>query len=779
MAQDKFDVGGMTCAACQAHVDRAVSKLDGVESVAVNLLAGSMLVDYDPAQVTPDDICTAVDRAGYSASPVSTGTDAAQSGSTQARSGAAHMESPTKKLEAAASAMRTRLIVSIVFLIPLFYIGMGHMLGWPLPSVFTDHTHSMTLALTELVLLIPIVYVNDAYFINGFKSLVHGAPTMDALIAVGATASIAWSLYAMFIMADQLAAGQIHEAMMTGMDNLYFESAGTILSLVTVGKYLETRSKSKTGGAIEALIDLAPKTATVVAEGGTEATVDVDSILPGQVLRVRPGESIPVDGVVLEGSSAVDESALTGESIPVEKTAGDTVNAATVNRTGSFTFRATRVGADTSLAKIIQLVEDANATKAPIARMADKVAGVFVPVVFAISAVTFVAWMVLTGSVNEALTSAVAVLVISCPCALGLATPVAIMVGTGKGAEMGILFKSAEALENLRNVGTVVLDKTGTVTRGKPAVTDIVVATRTDGSPAMSEKALLKLAAALERQSEHPLAEAIMAECETRGIVARMVEDFAAVPGRGVTAREGHNVIAAGNVRLMSELGITVPAGLAGRFAADGKTPLFFAKNGELAGIVAVADEVKETSAEAVTALRSLGVDVRMLTGDNRVTAEAIARRVGLTSEQFIADVLPADKERHVRELQDAGSKVAMVGDGINDSPALARADVGLAIGTGADIAKEGADVVLMRSDLMDVAHAIELSRATIRNIKQDLFWALFYNGIGIPLAAGVFFPLTGWQLSPMFGAAAMSLSSVCVVSNALRLKSFKPKTVR
>lgn len=653
------------------------------------------------------------------------------------------------------------------------------MLGWPLPGIFTDHTHSMTLALTELVLLIPIVYVNDAYFINGFKSLAHGAPTMDALIAVGATASIAWSLYAVFIMADQLAAGQVHEAMMTGMDNLYFESAGTILSLVTVGKYLETRSKSKTGGAIEALIDLTPKTATVVAEDGSEATVDVDAILPGQVLRVRPGESIPVDGVVLEGSSAVDESALTGESIPVEKTAGDTVNAATVNRTGSFTFRATRVGADTSLAKIIQLVEDANATKAPIARLADKVAGVFVPVVFAISAVTFVAWMVLTGSVNEALTSAVAVLVISCPCALGLATPVAIMVGTGKGAEMGILFKSAEALENLRSVGTVVLDKTGTVTRGKPAVTDIVVATRADGSPAMSERTLLKLAAALERSSEHPLAEAIMAECETRGIVARMVEDFAAVPGRGVTAREGQNAIAAGNVRLMDELGVTVPAGLAEQFAAEGKTPLFFAKNGELAGTIAVADEVKETSAGAIAALHSLGVDVRMLTGDNRVTAEAIARRVGLSSEQVIADVLPADKERHVRELQDAGSKVAMVGDGINDSPALARADVGLAIGTGADIAKEGADVVLMRSDLMDVARAIELSRATIRNIKQDLFWALFYNGIGIPLAAGVFFPLTGWQLSPMFGAAAMSLSSICVVSNALRLKSFKPKVAK
>ena len=780
MAQDKFDVGGMTCAACQAHVDRAVSKLDGVQSVAVNLLAGSMMVDYDPAQVSPDDICTAVDRAGYSASPVDAGTGAAGSnGGAQASSRAAHMESPTKKLEAAASAMRTRLIISIIFLIPLFYIGMGHMLGWPLPGVFTDHTHSMTLALTELVLLIPIVYVNDAYFINGFKSLAHGAPTMDALIAVGATASIAWSIYAMFIMADQLAAGQVHEAMMTGMDNLYFESAGTILSLVTVGKYLETRSKSKTGGAIEALIDLAPKTATVVAEDGSETTLDVDSVLPGQVLRVRPGESIPVDGVVLEGASAVDESALTGESIPVEKTAGDTVNAATVNRTGSFTFRATRVGADTSLAKIIQLVEDANATKAPIARMADKVAVVFVPVVFAISAVAFVVWMALTGSVNEALTSAVAVLVISCPCALGLATPVAIMVGTGKGAEMGILFKSAEALENLRSVGTVVLDKTGTVTRGKPAVTDIVVATCTDGSPAMSEKALLKLAAALERSSEHPLAEAIMAECEARGIVARMVEDFAAVPGRGVMAREGQNAIAAGNARLMDELDAKVPAGLAEQFAAEGKTPLFFAKNSELVGTIAVADEVKETSAGAIAALRSLGVDVRMLTGDNRVTAEAIARRVGLNRAQVIADVLPADKERHVRELQDAGGKVAMVGDGINDSPALARADVGLAIGTGADIAKEGADVVLMRSDLMDVARAIELSRATIRNIKQDLFWALFYNGIGIPLAAGVFFPLTGWQLSPMFGAAAMSLSSVCVVSNALRLKSFKPKVAK
>ena len=775
MAQDKFDVGGMTCAACQAHVDRAVSKLDGVQSVAVNLLAGSMMVDYDPAQVTPDDICTAVDRAGYSASPISTGTDAVQSGSAQARSGAAHMESPTKKLEAAASAMRTRLIVSIVFLIPLFYIGMGHMLGWPLPGIFTDHTHSMTLALTELVLLIPIVYVNDAYFINGFKSLAHGAPTMDALIAVGATASIAWSLYAMFIMADQLAAGQIHEAMMTGMDNLYFESAGTILSLVTVGKYLETRSKSKTGGAIEALIDLAPKTATIVEVDGTETTVDVDSILPGQVLRVRPGESIPVDGVVLEGSSAVDESALTGESIPVEKTAGTTVNAATVNRTGSFTFRATRVGAETSLAKIIQLVEDANATKAPIARLADKVAGVFVPVVFVISAVTFAVWMALTGSINEALTSAVAVLVISCPCALGLATPVAIMVGTGRGAEMGVLFKSAEALEALRDVDTVVLDKTGTITQGKPVVTDILPARRADGEAAISEKGLLKLAAALERNSEHPLAEAIMAHAEQRGIVARTVEAFQAIPGRGVTAHEGTNRIAAGNAALMADLGIEVDRAQLEAFARDGKTPLFFAKNGALMGTIAVADELKPTGREAVAALDALGVRTVMLTGDNELTAHAIARRVGVG--QVIADVLPADKERVVRELQDAGHRVAMVGDGINDSPALARADVGLAIGAGADVAKEGADVVLMKSDPLDVARAIELSRAVIRNIKQDLFWALFYNSLGIPLAAGVFYPLLGWQLSPMFGAAAMSLSSLCVVGNALRLRGFKPKS--
>ena len=769
----------MTCAACQAHVEKAVCKLPGVETVAVNLLSGSMTVDFDESSLTEQQICDAVDRAGYTAAPVGGTAAAPDAASSPASSAAARLESPTKKLEATARAMKKRLAVSLVFWVPLFYIGMGHMLGWPVPAVFSDPAHSMTLALTELVLLAPILYANRAYFIGGFKSLAHGAPTMDALIAIGATASIAWSLYAMFLMADQLAAGRaagVHAAHLTAMDNLYFESAGTILALVTVGKYLETRSKSKTGGAIEKLIDLAPKTATRLAADGTEETLPVEAIQLGDTVVVRPGESIPVDGIVLEGTSAVDESALTGESIPVEKAPGATVNAATINRTGSFTFRATRVGQDTALAKIIKLVEDANATKAPIARLADKVAGVFVPAVLGIAALTFVAWLAAGGSVNEALTAAVAVVVISCPCALGLATPVAIMVGTGKGAEMGVLFKSAEALETLHDVDTVVLDKTGTVTKGAPTVTDVIPAMRPDGTPVMSAKALMKLAAALEKRSEHPLAEAIMAHADEMGIVARTVEDFQAIPGRGVTAREGQSPIAAGNVALMAELGIKVPAAELERFAREGKTPLFFARNGELAGTIAVADEVKPTSAAAIRALSELGVKTIMLTGDNRLTAKAIAAGVGLESEDVVADVMPQDKERHVRELQEGGRCVAMVGDGINDSPALARADVGLAIGAGADIAKEGADVVLMRSDLLDVARAIELSRGVIRNIKEDLFWALFYNACGIPLAAGVFYPLLGWQLSPMFGAAAMSLSSICVVTNALRLRGFRPK---
>ncbi len=770
MKHEKFEVGGMTCAACQAHVDKAVRGVTGVSDVTVNLLSGSMTVDYDEGSVSAEDICRAVDRAGYSAASQDAAANAPFGAGAVTPASRAALKSPTAKLEATADAMRRRLVVSIVFLVPLFYLGMGHMLGWPVPAVFADHTHSMTLALTELLLLIPIVFENRAYFTNGFKSLWHRAPTMDALIAIGATASIGWSLFAMFVMADQLAAADVHAAMMTAMDNLYLESAGTILTLVTVGKYLETRSKAKTGGALEKLIDLAPKTARVVDADGAEREVAAEALQPGDVIRVRPGESLPVDGVVVDGASAVDESALTGESIPVEKRAGDAVSAATINRTGTFTFRATRVGADTSLAKIVQLVEDANATKPPIARLADKVAGVFVPAVIGIAAVTFVVWLVLSGSVTEAITSAVAVLVISCPCALGLATPVAIMVGTGRGAEMGILFKSAEALEALRGVDVVVLDKTGTITQGKPAVTDVVP------EEGVSEKALLKLAATLEAGSEHPLAEAVMVLTGERGIVPREASDFAAVPGKGVTAREGANVIAAGNARLMAELGVEVDEARLEAFAREGKTPLMFAKNGRLVGTIAVADQVKPSSADAIAALRGLGVRAVMLTGDNLTTARAIARGVGLGEEEVIAEVLPADKERHVRELQEAGHIVAMVGDGINDSPALARADVGLAIGAGADIAKEGADVVLMHSDLLDVARAIELSRAVIRNIKQDLFWALCYNACGIPLAAGIFYPLLGWQLSPMFGAAAMSLSSVCVVTNALRLTRFKTR---
>lgn len=770
MKHEKFEVGGMTCAACQAHVDKAVRSVVGVSDVTVNLLSGSMTVDYDEGSVSAEDICRAVDRAGYNAAPEDAGAAASSGAGAAASASRTALKSPTAKLEATADAMRRRLVVSVVFLVPLFYLGMGHMLGWPVPAVFADHAHSMTLALTELLLLIPIVFENHAYFTNGFKSLWHRAPTMDALIAIGATASIGWSLYAMFVMADQLAAADVHAAMMTAMDNLYLESAGTILTLVTVGKYLETRSKAKTGGALEKLIDLAPKTARVVDADGAEREVAAEALQPGDIIRVRPGESLPVDGVVLDGASALDESALTGEAIPVEKRAGDAVSAATINRTGTFTFRATRVGADTSLAKIVQLVEDANATKPPIARLADKVAGVFVPAVIGVAVVTFVVWLALGGSVTEAITSAVAVLVISCPCALGLATPVAIMVGTGRGAEMGILFKSAEALEALRGVDVVVLDKTGTITQGKPAVTDVVP------EEGVSEKALLKLAATLEAGSEHPLAEAVMALAGERGIVPREASDFAAVPGKGVTAREGANVVAAGNTRLMAELGVEVGEARLEAFAREGKTPLMFAKNGKLVGTIAVADQVKPTSADAIAALRGLGVRAVMLTGDNLTTARAIARGVGLGEDEVIADVLPADKERHVRELQEAGHAVAMVGDGINDSPALARADVGLAIGAGADIAKEGADVVLMHSDLLDVARAVELSRAVIRNIKQDLFWALCYNACGIPLAAGVFYPLLGWQLSPMFGAAAMSLSSVCVVTNALCLTRFTAK---
>ncbi len=770
MAHEKFNVGGMSCAACQAHVEKAVCKLSGVENVAVNLLSNSMAVDFDESAVTADDICRAVDRAGYTASPeAAPEAGAAQGASPAASPTAPRQTTPAQVMAEQARHMRNRLILSLVFMVPLFYLGMGHMLGAPIPAFLAGAENSMSYALALLVLALVIAYVNRAYFENGFKSLAHRAPNMDALIAIGSGASFIYSLYTMFRMSSALGAGDLALAHHLQMNDLYLESAGMILALVTVGKYLETRSKGKTGAAIEKLVNLAPKTATVLVDG-QERTVEADAIQLGATVVVRPGEAVPVDGVVLEGSSSVDESALTGESMPVEKNVGDTVSAATVNRTGAFTFRATRVGGDTNLARIIRLVEDANATKAPIARLADKVAGVFVPVVLGIAALTFVAWIVATGHLSQAVQAGVAVVVISCPCALGLATPLAIMVGTGKGAEMGVLFKSAEALETLRGVDTVVLDKTGTVTEGAPRVTDVLPA------PGATEKSLLKLAATIEAKSEHPLADAILKRTREDGYVARPLKDFAAVPGKGVVATEGAAQVAAGNARLMEELGIHVPADLVASFAQAGKTPLFFARSGRFMGTIAVADAVKPTSRRAIEALRELGVSPVMLTGDNELTARAIAAEVGLDESAVIADVLPQDKERHVSSLQEAGHCVAMVGDGINDAPALARADVGLAIGTGADIAAESADVVLMRSDLVDVARAAELSRATIRSIKEGLFWALIYNACLIPLAAGVFYPVLGWQLSPMFGAAAMSMSSVCVCLNALRLRGFRPK---
>ncbi|MCD7919260.1 MAG: cadmium-translocating P-type ATPase [Clostridiales bacterium] len=760
--KQKFNVFGMSCAACQAHVEKAAGGLEGVEDAAVNLLAGTMVVTYDPDALSPQDICTAVEKAGYRATVAGQEQKGKAVSSAQAEA-QARKEEMNKELRW----MKTRLIISVCFLVPLFYVCMGHMFGVPLPAFLTGVENSMTYALLQFVLVLPILYVNDKYFKVGFPALFRRAPNMDSLVALGAAASLLYSLYAMFVVAWALGHGDLELAEEYHMNHLYLESVGMILTLVTVGKFLETRSKGKTSQAMERLMDLAPKTATRL-EDGAESTVPVEEVQPGDILLVRPGEAIPVDGVVLTGASAVDESALTGESIPVEKVIGDSVSAATINKNGSFTFRATRVGEDTTLSQIIHLVEDASASKAPIAKLADKVAGVFVPVVLCISLVTFVVWMLVSGSVSSALTSAVAVLVISCPCALGLATPVAIMVGTGKGAELGVLFKSAEALESLHNVNTVVVDKTGTLTEGRPVVTDLVPAA------GVSQEELLRLAASLEAPSEHPLAEAIVRAAKERGVATAPVEDFSAQPGRGLRATLEGKQYLAGNQALMEAEGVAVPAGAGDALAEAGKTPLYFADDGQLLGIIAVADVPRSDSKAAVDAFRDLGVEVVMLTGDNQRTAAAVAKTLGISS--FIAGVLPTEKEAKISALQQEGRKVAMVGDGINDAPALTRADVGIAIGAGTDVALESADVVLMKSSLFDAVTAMELSRATIRNIKQDLFWAFCYNCVGIPLAAGVFYPLLGWQLSPIFGAAAMSLSSVSVASNALRLRFFKPK---
>ena len=752
--KQKFNVTGMTCTACSAHVEKAVCQISGVEQVNVNLLGNSMLVDYQEGQTDAAAIIHAVEQAGYGASLPG--------------KQAAVPQNSTNPMEEEAAGMKRRFVASLVFLVPLFYIAMGHMMGWPLPAFFHDKGNAMAIALLQFLLTLPIMYLNRKYYTVGFKTLWHRAPNMDSLIALGSAAAVLYGVAALFQMAWGLGHGDLARVERWSMD-LYFESAGMILTLITLGKWLESRSKGKTSQAITRLMDLAPKTALVVQDG-TEIEVPVEEVQVGDLIVVKPGGRIPVDGVVTMGSSSVDESSLTGESIPVEKGPGDKVAAATINKNGSFTFRATRVGQDTTLAQMIQLVEEAASSKAPIAKLADKVAGVFVPVVIGIALVTAAVWFALTQSIESALTAGVAVLVISCPCALGLATPVAIMVGTGKGAEYGILIKSAEALETLHAIDTVVVDKTGTLTEGKPVVTHCIPA------PGVTEEELLCVAASLEQPSEHPLAEAITAEAKTRSIPLVSVEGFQATPGRGIRGILHEAEVLAGNQAMLEEEGISL-SGLniqGEQLAREGKTPLYFAENGSILGVVAVADRPKATSAAAVRAFQGLGIDVVMLTGDNQRTAQAVGGELGVN--QVIAQVLPQDKERQVAALQAQGKRVAMIGDGINDAPALARADVGMAIGAGTDVAIESADIVLMKSDLLDSVTAVRLSRQVIRNIKENLFWAFIYNIIGIPLAAGVWFPITGWQLSPMFGAAAMSLSSVCVVSNALRLKLFRPE---
>ena len=758
MAKQKFNITGMTCSACSAHVEKAVNKLEGVKTASVNLLANSMSAEYDESVLSLEDIIQAVIQSGYGASlPQEAGTKAG----------------PAPKEDTMAqelAGMKRRMVWSFVFLIPLFYISMGHMMGAPLPAFLVGHENAVAFGLTQLLLTLPIMYLNDKYYKVGFKTLWNRAPNMDSLIAVGSAAAVVYGVFAIYQMGWGLGRGDMDLVAKYHMD-LYFESAGMILTLITLGKFLETRSKGKTGEAISRLMDLAPKTASVIREG-VETEIPVEEVQVGDRVVVRPGQSVPVDGVIVEGQSAVDESALTGESLPVDKGPGDKVAAASINKSGFFTFEAGRVGEDTTLAQMIRLVEEASASKAPIAKLADKVSGVFVPVVMAIALIAAAAWLVTGHTATQALTAGVAVLVISCPCALGLATPVAIMVGTGKGAENGILIKSAEALETLHTIDTVVLDKTGTLTQGKPVVTDIIPA------PGNSEEGLLGTAFCLEGPSEHPLATAIVEEAERRNIPVTSVGGFTAVHGRGVRASIGGNICFGGNRAMVEEAGID-PGPLAGKadeLAAEGKTPLYFGDETEkkLLGIITVADTPKPSSKDAVAAFRELGLEVVMLTGDNRRTAEAIGRELGVT--QVMAEVLPQDKERKISALQAEGKKVAMVGDGINDAPALARAEVGLAIGAGTDVAIESADIVLMKSDLLDVAAAVELSRATIRNIKENLFWAFFYNSLGIPLAAGVFYYVLHWQLNPMFAAAAMSLSSVTVVTNALRLRFFKSK---
>ena len=760
MKKETYDVTGMSCAACSSRVEKAVARQSGVQQVSVNLLKNSMVVEYDESALSSAQIVAAVEQAGYGASPhekPGAAVPAVQSGKQGGLSAA----------QQAYRGMKKRLALSLVFTVPLFYLSMGHMMGWPLPGCFLGTENALVFAFTQFLLLLPIVFLNRQYYIGGAKALIQRAPNMDSLIALGSGAAIVYGIYAIYrigIGFGQMDMDTVHTYMM----ELYFESAGTILTLITMGKTMEARAKGKTSEAITKLMDLAPKTAAVERDG-TEHVIPAAEVQPGDVLIVRAGESVPVDGVVLEGASAVDESALTGESIPVEKQAGDAVIGATINKSGYFKMRATKVGDDTALSQIVRLVDEATSSKAPIAKLADKVSGVFVPVVIAIAVIAALAWLLTGHSVEFSLSVGISVLVISCPCALGLATPTAIMVGTGRGAANGILIKSAEALETAHSVNTVVLDKTGTITQGKPVVTDVLtLGTERDE--------LLTVAASLEKRSEHPLAEAIASEAEKEQLTLLPVEHFEQIPGQGLCAAvDGRNCLA-GNRRMMEANGISGdPLFSRGEaLAEDGKTPLYFAREGRLLGLIAVADVVKPTSAQAVAELSAMGIEVVMLTGDNERTAEAIRRQVGV--DRVAAEVLPQDKEREIRRLQEGGKKVAMVGDGINDAPALARADVGIAIGVGTDVAIESADIVLMRSDLLDVSTAVQLSRAVIRNIKQNLFWAFFYNAIGIPIAAGVFYPAFHLKMNPMLGALAMSFSSVFVVSNALRLRWFNAK---
>ena len=753
----KFSVTGMTCSSCSANVEKAVRKLPAVESVNVNLLSNSMTVEFDEENIDTATIIGAVEDAGYNASIFVRGAN-----------GDAKKEKAVNPVEEELKEMKSRTIISFVFLIPLMYVSMGHMINLPLPSWLMGHENAISFAFLQLLLTVPILYVNRKYHQVGFKTLFHGTPNMDSLIAIGTTAALVYGVFAIF----RIGYGLGHhdtDIVMKYSHDLYFESAATILALITLGKLLETRAKGRTSEAIAKLMDLAPKTAMVV-RNGKEVEIPVEEVVKEDIVIVRPGQSIPVDGVIIEGSSAVDQSALTGESIPVEKNVGDKVIAATINKTGFFKFKAEKVGDDTTLAQIIQLVEDASSSKAPIAKLADKISAVFVPVVISISLISMIVWLIAGQPFEFALSIAIAVLVISCPCALGLATPVAIMVGTGKGASNGILIKSAEALETLHTIKTVVLDKTGTITEGKPVVTDIIT---TNGE---NEQNLLEIAASMEQPSEHPLAEAIVERAKEKGLTLKNVDEFNAISGRGIIGKiDGHTYIA-GNLALMKDNNIPVDEfqDSSDSLAMEGKTPLYFADDKKLLGIIAVADIVKPTSRQAIEQFKAMGIDVVMLTGDNKKTAEAIRRQLHI--DKVVAEVLPQDKEKEVRLIQESGKKVAMVGDGINDAPALARADVGIAIGAGTDVAIESADIVLMKSDLLDAVTAVQLSKATIKNIKENLFWAFFYNTLGIPLAAGVFYTALNWSLSPMFGAAAMSLSSVFVVSNALRLKLFKPK---